>query len=118
MLVKTKCNSRINCESCHTKGMLQLFLDKESKPKYGRIRPSQKIDSKIQFSYHPQSLAYISSKISILKLNNDDLGQKNDSKGQLNSSSISRLEPRAGFGPATINSPRNKTHYHSTLLIP
>ena len=100
--MKIKCYSRIECESCHTKGMLQVFLYRESKPKYGRIRYSQKIDNKTVFHYHPRSLAYISG----LNLRNDDLCQKNVVEGQLNSSSVSCLEPRAGFGPATITLPR------------
>ena len=100
--MKIKCYSGVECESCHSKGMLQVFLDRESRPKYGRIRHSQKVEGKTQFSYHPQSLAYILS----LNLRNDDLGQKNDFLGQPNSSSVLNLEPRAGFGPATITLPR------------
>jgi len=44
--MKIKCYSGVECESCHSKGMLQVFLDREAKPKYARIRHSQKIDNK------------------------------------------------------------------------
>jgi hypothetical protein len=104
--MKIKCYSGIECEVWHIKEMLQVFLNKEDKPKYGRIRHSQKTeDKKTIFSYHPQSLAYISQKIN-LNLCNIDLCQKDGSKGQLNSSSKLELEPSAGFGPATITLPR------------
>jgi hypothetical protein len=102
--MKIKCYSGIECEVWHIKEMLQVFLNKEDKPKYGRIRHSQKTeDKKTIFSYHPQSLAYISQKISLC---NDDLCQKDAFIGKANSSSISKLEPSAGFGPATITLPR------------
>jgi hypothetical protein len=104
--MKIKCYSGIECEVCHIKGMLQVFLNKEDKPKYGRIRHSQKTgDKKTLFSYHPQSIAYISQKIN-LNLCNIDIGQKDASFGQIKSSSISSMEPSAGFGPATITLPR------------
>ena len=65
--------------------MLQVFLNKEDKPKYGRIRHSQKTEEKkTLFNYHPQSIAYISQKISF-NIYNDDLGQKDGSFGQFNS---------------------------------
>lgn len=105
MMGKIKCYSNIECETCHTKGMLQAFLNRENQPKYGRIRHSQRIAGKAVFSYHSQSLSYINQKISF-NLCNGDPGQKDVSLGQSNSSSVLGLEPSAGFGPATITLPR------------
>jgi hypothetical protein len=102
--MKIKCYGKIECEVCHVKGILQVFLDKECKAKYGRIRHREKIDNKTQFTYHPQSLSYINQKIN-LNLCNGDQGQKEASFGHFKSSSVCKLEPSAGFGPATITLP-------------
>ena len=63
-------------------------------------------DGKSQFNYHSQTLGYLIEKIPSINLTNVDLGQRNVDLEKPVTTFIDKLEPSAGFGPATITLPR------------
>ena len=56
---KIKCFSNVECQICHTKGMLQIFFNSSGKIKYARIRHYEGlINGKPKFHYCKQSNEY------------------------------------------------------------
>jgi hypothetical protein len=115
--MKIKC-IKIDCEKCHVIGSCQVFFNREGKITYARVRHYLKlVDGKPRFEYHKQSTGYINEKLKetnglsgkdfqFITNTNDDLGHKNDDHKNLKNASFYEMEPRAGFGPATITLPR------------
>ena len=98
--MKVKC-LRFECEECTKLASIQVFHNKSGTIKYARARHyAGQSNGKPQFEYHPQSLDYVKSKIGQHgQAINVDL-EKSISSSEL------KLEPSAGFGPATITLPR------------
>ena len=103
-MVKIK-GYRFECEVCHNKASIQVFYRKDGKVGYARARH---LGLDKRFYYHQQSLDYVNTKLK--ELSNIEHGQdsKVDSIGhtKVEASSELKLEPSAGFGPATITLPR------------
>lgn len=104
--MKIKC-FRFPCEVCgggKVASSIQVFYRKDGSAGYARAR--HKGENK--FYYHQQSIEYVKNKIR--ELSNIDQGQHFDSKNidqtKDKSSCKLKLEPSAGFGPATITLPR------------
>src|SRR4030042_1251737 len=113
---KIKC-LKLECNVCHNVGLAQIFLRKDSTIRYCRVRHYDRLDpvtKKPQFTYHPFSdLQALETLLSQQGISLSESGHI--SQGQIkiihgpnlnNSSSNQELEPRAGFGPATITLPR------------
>ena len=113
---KIKC-LKLECPICHNVGLAQIFLRKESTIRYCRVRHYLKLDSvtrKPLFEYHKvEDLHALETLLPQQGISLSESGQT--TQGQikiihgpnLNNSSLNQeLEPRAGFGPATITLPR------------
>ena len=103
-MVKIK-GYRFECEVCHNLASIQVFYRKDGQVGYSRARH---LGADKRFYYHQQSLDYVNTKLK--ELSNIEHGQ--DSKdnsidqSKVEASSELKLEPSAGFGPATITLPR------------
>ena len=109
-MVKIK-GYRFECEVClktENKSIvssIQVFYRKDGSVGYARARH---LGLDKRFYYHQQSLDYVNTKLK--EISNIDHGQ--DSKDssiehrKVGTSSELKLEPSAGFGPATITLPR------------
>ena len=105
----------MRCETCGVETTVQVFFNKAGILKYGRARHYQKLNEhkKPVFEYHQQSKDYLTQQLKFVlpkfsefidqKQNNLDLDVDQNLK---DSSSKIKMEPRAGFGPATITLPR------------
>ena len=99
---------RFPCEVCGENKIvssIQVFYRKDGSVSYARARH---FGAGKKFYYHQQSLEYVNRKLR--EITNIEHGQASDSvsidhAGQ-ELSSIKKLEPSAGFGPATITLPR------------
>ena len=120
--MKTKC-VKIECAQCHVIGTCQIFFGRDGKARYGRVRHYLRlVDGKSKFEYHVQGLKYISEKAkelcfldgencstiapSKIPYCNDDLGHRYNDHENFENAFFVKVEPRAGFGPATITLPR------------
>jgi hypothetical protein len=94
-------NVRLLCQVCNKLASTQVFYNKSGEIKYARSRHYLGVSNgKPQFGYHQQSLDYLKANLGHDQLTlNDDLN-----KGE--ASFVLKLEPSAGFGPATITLPR------------
>ena len=105
---------KLKCEVCGIEGTAQVFYNKAGQLKYGRVRHYQKLDEnkKPMFEYHPQSKEYLTEKLKLVLPKIDPIDPKQNNNDQdvdqnlrvFNSNQV--MEPRAGFGPATITLPR------------
>jgi hypothetical protein len=108
--MRIKC-FKLPCEVCNQVSTVQVFLRANGEVSYGRARHYQRLNEakKPVFEYHPQSKEYLTEKLKFIlakidqKQNNID--QNADQKLKVQSLN-QELEPRAGFGPATITLPR------------
>lgn len=121
-MVKIKCVSGIRCSECGEVGLSQVFLNNSGQIKYVRIRHYLKLDpttNKPLFDYHRneiteelksllQAQGFSISDTSKAVIGHKPQGQAVKSIApNLNNSSLNQeVEPRAGFGPATITLPR------------
>ena len=115
--MKIKC-VKMHCPICQVAGSAQLFINKKNEIRYARFRHYKGLseNKKPQFTYH--KIEDLEALKTLLK--NKDLDLPVSQSGQLgqnqtannigprikDSSLIQELEPRAGFGPATITLPR------------
>jgi hypothetical protein len=105
---------KLKCEVCGVEGTCQVFSNKAGELRYGRARHYQKLENKKPvFEYHQQSKEYLIEQLKfVLPKIPKPIDQKQiildqDADQNLKVSSCSpRVEPRAGFGPATITLPR------------
>ena len=90
---RIKCFSNVECQICHTKGMLQIFFNSYGKIKYARIRHYEGIvNGKPKFHYCKQPNEYANQ---ILNDQNHDQNVNNVDLKLLNNGSISE-NVRAG----------------------
>jgi hypothetical protein len=67
----------MECEVCHVIGSCQVFSNNKGELKYGRVRHYDKVVSgKPKFTYHPQTLSYVSAQLE--KLNQQNLSTSID----------------------------------------
>ena len=98
---------KFECEKDKVVATIQVYYNKANTMKYGRARHYLKmVDGKPTFSYCPQSKEYLEEKLRVLGQANVYLENNNAYQLNLKASSILKLEPSAGFGPATITLPR------------
>jgi hypothetical protein len=98
--MKIKCK-QFECEVCKRIASIQIFYNNAGAVKYARARHySGLINGKPKFEYHKQSIEYLGK-----TLGQDQLASNIDLERTELSSRI-KLEPSAGFGPATITLPR------------
>jgi hypothetical protein len=106
---KFKC-FKFECEKCKVVATIQVYFNKSEVMKYGRARHYLKMfDGKPAFSYCPQSKEYLEEKLRFLGQGHLNVNlENNPNVYQLNlkASPECKLEPSAGFGPATITLPR------------
>ena len=106
---KFKC-FKFECEKCKVVATIQVYFNKSEIMKYGRARHYLKmIDGKPAFSYCPQSKEYLEEQLRFLGQGHLNVNlENNQNVYQLNlkASPECKLEPSAGFGPATITLPR------------
>ena len=86
---KIKCFRNVECQVCHTKGMLQIFFNSYGKVKYARIRHYEGIvNGKHKFHYYKQPNEYANQ---ILNDQNHDQNVNNVDLKLLNNGSISGM---------------------------
>jgi hypothetical protein len=106
---------KLKCEICGKEGTAQVWFGKNGDLKFGRIRHYRRLNEakKPVFEYHAQSKEYLTEQLKfVLPKIAQPIDQKQENLDQdvdqnLNNSSLNQgVEPRAGFGPATITLPR------------
>ena len=84
---------------------IQVFYRKDGCVGYARARH---LGSDKKFYYHQQNLEYVNRKLGEVSI--IDHGQEDNAKSiehsKAEASQILKMEPSAGFGPATITLPR------------
>jgi hypothetical protein len=109
-MVKIK-GYRFECEVClktenkTVVSSIQVFYRKDGSVSYSRARH---LGADKRFFYHQQSLNYVNTKLKELFNIDHDQDSKVDSieHTKVEASTELKLEPSAGFGPATITLPR------------
>ncbi len=105
---KIKC-VKMECSVCHKEGLAQIFLNRKGEINYARVRHyshTDKVSHKPQFTYCKiEDLVALKT---LLSNANWSIGQVENRSNNLLNSSLNQefVEPRAGFGPATITLPR------------
>jgi hypothetical protein len=101
---KIKCISKVECENCHNIGLLQIFLDRNLAPKYGRIRHTKRVDGKVSFTYCQPPLDMVTRLY-------DDLGHSNNMCNvdleQPNLGSISNNKEKYGAAESLVILPES-----------
>jgi hypothetical protein len=99
---------RFPCEVCGDNKVVssvQVFFRKNGEVSYARARH---LGADKKFYYHQQSLDYVNRKLrEIVNIDHDqNANAKSIEHSKEGASTLSELEPSAGFGPATITLPR------------
>ena len=100
--MKIKC-FKFPCEVCNNLASIQVFYRKDESVGYARARHC---GSDKKFYYHQQSLDYINCKLRELSIDHGQVKALSIDQTNTKPSSNPKLEPSAGFGPATITLPR------------
>ena len=99
--MKIKCY-RFPCEECNNLASIQVFYRKNGSVGYARARH---YGSDKKFYYHQQSLDYVNCKLGELSIDQGQVKAIPIDQTNTKTSSNPKLEPSAGFGPATITLP-------------